>query len=239
MSQERRLVGAEERFAKVPMFALDAAKTLGRHELLTYLACVKLAGFTRPRNVRAAVSTIALEAGIDRTRASRALVALALPAADRPALVRYRRGANQYVHATVTILECACADGAQAEDIGCADGAQAAGGGCADSAHLPAHPSAHPRHLSPAETTPSRAREPEKDQPEGLPREIAGLLSRAGRSQVSAEQVSQALGSLPFVVLASDALRAARQVSGASAVRSPLGLFKHILSSEGTSREPF
>ncbi|HEO71943.1 MAG TPA: hypothetical protein ENN80_11825 [Candidatus Hydrogenedentes bacterium] len=218
-----------EPFAKTPMFALEAAPGLTHRELRTYLACLRLAGFTAPRQVRAAVGTIADAAHIDRAHANRALIALSGSSDDRPALISYRPGKNQYAPAVVTILESGCVVSAHPQSAA-----------CAVSAHPKAHPKAHPRHLPSAETAPL---EPESQREEqlaaGLFSEIAELLSRRSSRTIPPEHVERAVTSSASDLLPSEIRRAAEGVARAGVVRSPLALFRLKLGDERASRVAF
>lgn len=229
-----------EPFAKTPMFALEVAPCLTHQELRTYLACLRLAGFKTPRQVRAAVGTIADAAHIDRAHANRALIALSSARDDRPALVTYQPGKNQYAPAVVTILESGCAVSAHPETAACAISAHPNEAACAESAHPTAHPTAHPRHPLSAETgllEPESQRE--EQQAAGLFCEIAELLSRRSSRAIPPEQVERTVACFASDLLPSEIRRAAEGVAGADVVRSPLALFRLKLGDERESRVAF
>lgn len=229
-----------EPFAKTPMFALEAAPDLTHRELRTYLACLRLAGFTAPRQVRAAVGTIAEAAHIDRAHANRALIALSSSSDDRPALISYQPGKNQYTPAVVTILESACAVSAHAQTAACAISAHPETVAWADTAHPKAHPKAHPRHLPSAETGPL---EPESQREEQLAAclfsEIAELLSRRSPRAIPPEHVEREITSSASDLLPSEIRRAAEGVLRTDVVRSPLSLFRLKLGDERAARVTF
>lgn len=240
-----------EPFAKTPMFALEAAPGLTHRELRTYLACLRLAGFTTPRQVRAAVGTIAEAAHIDRAHANRALMALSSATDDRPALISYQPGKNQYTLAVVTILESACAVSAHRETaawavsahpngVACAVSAHPEPAACAAAAHPKAHPKAHPRHVPSAETG---LLEPESQREEqlaaGLFAEIAELLSRRSSRAIPPEHVEREVTSSASDLLPSEIRRAAEGVARTDVVRSPLALFRLKLGDERAARVTF
>ncbi len=222
------------------MFAIEAAPCLTHRELRTYLACLKLAGFAAPRQMRAVVGTIADAAHIDRAHANRALIALSRPSDDRPALISYRPGKNQYTPAVVTILESGCAVTAHPDEVACAVTAHPDEVACAVTAHPKAHPTAHPRHLLSAETS---LLEPESQREEQLAAElfceIAELLSRMSPRAITPEQVERAVASSASDLMPSEISRAADGVARAAVVRSPLALFRLKLGDERAARVAF
>lgn len=229
-----------ELFAKMPMFAIEAAPRLTHQELRTYLACLGLACYSAPRRVRASVGTIADAAHIDRAHANRALIALSSSRDDRPALVTYKPGKNQYAPAMVTILESGCAESAHPQTVACAVTAHPNATACAVLAHPTAHPKAHPRHLLSAETS---LLEPESQREEQLAaelfREIAELLSRMSPRAITPEQVERAVASSASDLMPSEISRAADGVARAAVVRSPLALFRLKLADERAARVAF
>jgi hypothetical protein len=221
---------AAQRFAKVPAHALEAIPrgAFTYRQLVTYLACCHLATYTEPRTVRASVGAVAEAAGIDRTGANRALLALEQASDVRPALITYRRGKNQHTPAVITMLD----------GPACVDSAQPDSDACATDAHPNAHPDAHPRHALPAQTSPlePESQRKNKQQPEHII-EAARRISRWSGRNVTAEQVGKiAADSRP-----SELRRAVESLVSrdASDVRSPLAVLKLAVADERGRREAF
>jgi hypothetical protein len=97
-------------FRKLPTFALDLylARKLTELEWRVYVAIIRHARFNQtPRQLECGSAYIASVIGSDRSNVHKALKGLSRHSAERPALLVYRRGANQHAPSVIEVIETA------------------------------------------------------------------------------------------------------------------------------------